>query len=219
MTVIPGDCRDVMATMDAHSVDAIVTDFPRKFGLFGTMESYNREAGTVLETPPGVTPKGLASMCINDTPALKLDAISELAAGTAGEHLVCADLLISGFRAFIADQNCPYDVVVDVGDRIVRVQVKTTKYQRSIPQRASHIPAYMWHVRRAGKGGQRLYGEGEFDVLALVALDIRRIAYMPPSLLKQTVHLRPPHADPNTGKHFEQFPFDRALRELGVTHA
>ena len=47
-----GDCLDVMATFDAESIDAIVTD---------------------------------------------------LAAGTAGEHLVCADLLLAGYRAFLAD--------------------------------------------------------------------------------------------------------------------
>lgn len=46
----------------------------------------------------------------------KVDAvITDLAAGAAGEHLVCADLLLQGYRAFLSDQNCPYDVAVDVG--------------------------------------------------------------------------------------------------------
>lgn len=158
-------------------------------------------------------------MCTNHTHAHKLNAISDLAAGTAGEHLVCADLLMSGYRAFLADQNCPYDVLVDVDGRVIRVQVKTTKYQRSIPQRANHIPAYMWHVRRAGKAGQRLYAEGEFDVLALVALDIQQIAYVPPSMLKQTFHIRPPSAESTAGKRFEHFTFDIALVEVGVRNA
>lgn len=78
--------------------------------------------------------------------------------------------------------------------------------------RATHIPAYLWHVRRAGKGGVRSYAVGEFDLLALVALDIRRIAYLAPSHTKQTVHIRPPGAV--GGKHFDHYPFGLALREV-----
>ena len=79
--------------------------------------------------------------------------VTDLAAGAAGEHLVCADLLMQGYRAFLADQNCPYDVAVDVGDRLIRVQVKATRAPKAVPQRVGHFPAYQWHVRRAGKGG------------------------------------------------------------------
>lgn len=138
--------------------------------------------------------------------------VTDLAAGTAAEHLVCADLLLAGWRAFLADQNCAYDVAVDVGGRLVRVQVKSTRTQRSIPQRAEHIPAYMWHVRRAGKAGKRTYEANAFDLLALVALDIRRIAYLPPSEHKQTIHIRPDGAP--GGKHFDDYPFQRSIREM-----
>jgi len=141
--------------------------------------------------------------------------VTDLAAGTAAEHLVCADLLLAGYRAFLADQNCAYDVAVDVAGRLVRIQVKATRCQRAIPQRANHVPAYLWHVRRAGKGGARTYAVGEFDMLALVALDIRRIAYLPPSDAKQTVHIRPPGAP--GGKQFDGYPFARALSE--ISHA
>lgn len=138
--------------------------------------------------------------------------VSDLAAGTAAEHLVCADLLMSGWRAFLADQNCPYDVAVDVGGRLIRIQVKATRQERAVPQRGSYTPAYLWHVRRAGKAGHRTYAEGEFDLLALVALDIRRIAYMPPSLQRQTVHIRPPGA--MSGKQFDDYPFVKAMAEV-----
>lgn len=152
---------------------------------------------------------------LKEMPDASVDAvITDLAAGTAAEHLVCADLLLHGYRAFLADQNCPYDVAVDLGGRLVRLQVKATRGQRSIPQRREHIPAYMWHVRRAGKGGKRLYRQGDFDLLALVALDIRRIAYLPPSDHKQTIHIRPPGAQ--GGKHFDDFPFARAITEIGA---
>jgi hypothetical protein len=145
----------------------------------------------------------------------RVDAcVTDLSAGTAAEHLVCADLLLGGWRAFLADQNCPYDVAVDIGGRLVRIQVKATRRPRAIPQRRSQIPAYMWHVRRAGKAGRRTYGENDFDLLALVALDIRQIAYLPPSTFKQTVHIRPPGA--TGGKQFDQFTFPTAIRSLSV---
>ena len=138
--------------------------------------------------------------------------VTDLAAGTAAEHLVCADLLLAGWRAFLSDQNCPYDVAVDVAGRLVRIQVKATRRQRLTPQRVADVPAYMWHVRRAGKGGLRVYNAADFDLLALVALDIRRIAYLPPSHTKQTVHIRPPGAP--GGKHFDNYPFRKAIGEL-----
>lgn len=160
--------------------------------------------------------------CRDILPTLgKVDAVvTDLAAGTAAEHLVCADLLLQGYRAFLADQNCPYDVAVDIGGRLVRIQVKATRAARALPQRVGHFPAYMWHVRRAGKGGRRVYGANEFDLLALVALDCRRIAYLPPSDHRQTVHIRahdnasaPAHGG-KCGKTFEQFPFAAALGGL-----
>jgi hypothetical protein len=142
-----------------------------------------------------------------------VDAIvTDLAAGTAAEHLVCADLLLGGWRAFLADQNCPHDIAVEINGRLIRVQVKATRQQRAIPQNAAHTPAYMWHVRRAGKAGARTYAVDDFDLLALVALDIRRIAYLPPSEHRQTIHIRPPGSA--GGKQFDDYPFTRALAML-----
>ena len=134
--------------------------------------------------------------------------LTDLTIGIAAEHLVCFDLLMMGHRAFMSDQNCPYDIAVDCGS-LIRVQVKATRCQRAIPQKVSHIPAYMWHVRRAGKGGLRNYLADEFDVLALVALDVRLIAYLPPSEQKQTIHIRPPGSI--GGKQFCDYSFSRAV--------
>ncbi len=143
--------------------------------------------------------------------------VSDLSLGTAAEHLVCADLLLQGYRAFLSDQNCPYDVVVDIGARLVRIQVKATAEPRRTPQRVGDFLTYQWYVRRAGKGGRRVYAMGEFDLLALVATDARRVAYLPPEEQRQTVHIRP-HDDPRDlgsgakfGKTFGQYPFARAL--------
>ncbi|WP_162240739.1 group I intron-associated PD-(D/E)XK endonuclease [Leifsonia sp. Leaf264] len=136
-----------------------------------------------------------------------LDAIDDTTAGTAAEHLVCADLLLSGYSAFPADQTRPYDVVVDVGGRMLRVQVKSTRYAKPLPQRQAEILAYHWHPRRrssrTNQTRPRTYG-AEFDVLAVVALDSQQIAYLPASQATQTIQIRAKTSGP--GKHFSDFP-------------
>lgn len=106
---------------------------------------------------------------------------SDLAVGIAGEHLVVADLLLAGYRAIMAEQHCPYDIVVDVGDRLARIQVKSARKASAETRRSGgrYTPAYKWSTRRSGKRGLRQYSIDGFDILALVALDIRRVAYLP----------------------------------------
>lgn len=149
-----------------------------------------------------------------------MKTITDLAAGTAAEHLVAADLLLKGYNAFLADQCCAYDVAVDIQGRLVRVQVKSTRFPKPIPNNPKARPAYMWNVRRSGKAGARQYQAGAFDMLALVALDSQQIAYLPPSFQVTTVHIRnhedsaPPIHGGKTGKTFAQFPFEKAVVEV-----
>lgn len=143
--------------------------------------------------------------------------------GKAAEHLVCADLIMAGYRAFLTDQGLPYDVVVDINGRLLRVQVKSTSGLRKVPQRKDEHLKYMWHVRRAGKGNSRLIGNDEFEILALVAMDIRVVAYMPiTDGVMQTVHLGPPGAVQHSkfGRTIHQtidkYPFSQALEKLAA---
>ncbi|CDL00283.1 protein of unknown function [Magnetospirillum gryphiswaldense MSR-1 v2] len=107
----------------------------------------------------------------------RLNVSRELELGKAAEHLACADLLLGGWTAYTTDQGLPYDVVVDVGNQLVRVQVKSTFCPKNPQPSNRSTPAYFFNIRRAGKGGKRTYGESEFDVYALVALDRRAVAY------------------------------------------
>ena len=54
------------------------------------------------------------------------NAVSDLETGRAAEHLVVADLILSGYRAFLTEQGLPYDVVLDCGEKLYRLQVKAT---------------------------------------------------------------------------------------------
>lgn len=138
---------------------------------------------------------------------------SDLCVGTAAEHMVCADLLLAGYRAFRADQFCPYDVAVEHAGRLIRIQVKATRRPRAVPQRRKQTDAYLFHVKRAGKGGNRRYTDLDFDVVALVALDILRIAYYRIGRLRQAVHLIVPGQEHVTrlGKSFDSATFVSCL--------
>ena len=102
---------------------------------------------------------------------------AEMEVGRAGEYLVMADLLLNGWVAYPTSQGVPYDIAVDIGNRVLRVQVKSTKMPKTPASLNRGTPLYVFHTRRAGKGGRRRYSAEDFDVLALVALDRRLIAY------------------------------------------
>lgn len=144
-----------------------------------------------------------------------------LEVGKAAEHIVCADLILLGYRAYLTDQGLPYDVVVDHDRRLFRIQVKATVAPKPVPKR-NHTPKYQWHVRRSGKGAYRIIGNDEFEILALVAVDIRAIAYIPiDDRVRQTVHLRPPgvgtaivRTKAFTNKSVNEYPFADALRQV-----
>lgn len=127
--------------------------------------------------------------------------ISDLAAGKVGEYLVCADLILRGYTAFPSEQGLPYDVVADINGRLLKVQVKTTRGLRQVPQRKDDASGYLFHVGKCGKGGVKQYSDFDVNLFALVALDDRVIGYMNPSGVKRTMIFRAPQ---NRGKHHDE---------------
>lgn len=116
-----------------------------------------------------------------------------LEVGKAAEHLVCADLILAGHKAFLSDQGLPYDLIVDLGKRLIRVQVKST-YRPIIYPDTPNIAKYSWTVRRVGKGARRIIGNDEFDILALVGLDLKAIGYVAiTDKVPTTIRIRPPN--------------------------
>lgn len=119
----------------------------------------------------------------------------ELQIGKAGEHLVCFDLILQGYNAFLADQGLPFDVLVEKDGKLKTIQVRssgkiiTYKHAKDI---------YRFGTRR-GKGRKIKdhAAEIEVDYYAFVALDIKQIAYIPiiemssrNGKVKQTVDLK-----------------------------
>lgn len=110
--------------------------------------------------------------------------------GTAGEHIVCADLIMRGHVAFITSAGLSYDVVADIGGRLVRVAVKSTTIARPRIGRKLTRPCYQFGITR--RGGKHRYSPGEADLVALVALDRRLVAYLPCDKCPTLIHLDEP---------------------------
>ena len=47
----------------------------------------------------------------------------DLQVGKAGEYLVCFDLIMKGFVAYPSEQGLPYDLVLDTGNKMLKIQV------------------------------------------------------------------------------------------------
>ena len=80
-------------------------------------------------------------------------------------------------------------------------------------------PGYLYNVRRAGKAGRRQYADDEFDIVALVAMDVRIVAYLPfKGQIMQTICLRPPghvgSARTERTRTIDQFPVEAAMAAL-----
>lgn len=111
-----------------------------------------------------------------------MQTISDLQAGKAGEYLVCADLILNGHIAFPSEQGLPYDIILACNGKILKVQVKTTRKHRAMPQRKSHTPCYLFYIGCNGKNKRwNNYHKNDVDLFALVALDSKTIAYIPNS--------------------------------------
>ena len=139
----------------------------------------------------------------------------ELKAGAAGEHLVCADLFIRGFTATRTGIPGPWDIIAEVDRHLVKIQVKTTLAARPFPQeRQRHVIGYTWQIRH-GKGAGRKYADGLVDIFALVALDVRRIAYVISAERLQTFQIASPGFSKSpTAKTFDQYSWEITSAKL-----
>jgi hypothetical protein len=114
---------------------------------------------------------------------------NSLAIGKAAEHLVCADLLLRGFNAMLADAGQPFDILVIIGKVIYTIQVKA----RTSPtvQKNHTLPRYAF----------KLYEKQPWesvDFYALVALDINKIAYVTKEEAKRDMRFSPDPLDTNS---------------------
>lgn len=73
----------------------------------------------------------------------------------------------------------PYDLVVDLGEKFLKIQVKTTEKKRLIKK----LPIYTFKLKMGGKKKRQRLLEKDVDFFAFVALDILTVAYLPSKTL------------------------------------
>lgn len=137
--------------------------------------------------------------------------------GKAGEHLVCANLILSGYKAYLSDQGLPYDVIVDINNKLLRIQVKTTLQSTFIPQRRQNYKSYKFHCRRCGKGGRREYSNDELDIVAFVCVKDNLIGYLNIKDVRTTMYFRTKqqkYFSAKQGIYLEDLSFDKVIKEL-----
>jgi hypothetical protein len=153
--------------------------------------------------------------------------------GDAGEHIVCADLLLAGWNAYQSAQGLPYDVVADISGRLIRIAVKSTAAAKPRFNRGTKARScYRFNVQRpsrlsSGASVIKTYTAEHADMVALVALDIRRVAYVALSDCKRMMEVFSPYSEPGENrmgpkdggrKRFELMTFDRALNQTTGYH-
>lgn len=157
-------------------------------------------------------------MMFHDTKIRDATGESANRIGRAGEHIVCAELLMAGYECFLAEGKAPYDIIADVDGKLVRIQVKATSGARLSPQRKNETPAYTFSARRVGKLQRKGYEPGQADLVAYVAIDRRIVAYLPAARIAQSSVFRIREFAPmyvcQTGMFIDDFPLSAALASL-----
>ena len=93
--------------------------------------------------------------------------------GECGVALTIYCLRNMGLNAYEVGDACHYDVLVDVRSGVLRVQVKSTsKSDGSGTYRFNHTKGH-----RSTQLGVRAYDGGDYDVLALAALSVKRVVF------------------------------------------
>lgn len=107
--------------------------------------------------------------------------LSTQAKGVASEKLVEVDLILQGFDTFQpTSQELPYDLVAQKDNKFHRIQVK-------MGQKKAKNKIYV--DARKGSAKVRNYSDSDYDVLAVVDLETRKVAYIPKEKINVTATL------------------------------
>lgn len=120
------------------------------------------------------------------------------------------DLLKHGFNCMQAPAGSRYDIVADFGDiGMKRIQVKSVLGLRTSSGR---YKSYMFR-------SHKIYKPGDFDIIAMVALDVDIIAYMLPAefISKHSMKFQPPDYQSRwrkTNYNIDSFPLAKVLKQI-----
>ena len=135
--------------------------------------------------------------------------------GELGELAVLYDLIKQGYDAYLISGSHAYDIVLDIGTKILKVQVKTTNYLYSY-KKVRNI--YKFHTNRPGLRVR--YKKKDIDLMALIALDCNVIAYIPynrSASASTTFRSRKiVYAHKSNARYLEDYPLSKCLKHFGA---
>lgn len=97
--------------------------------------------------------------------------------GKAGEHLVVADLLISGYNAFLTDKGNSHDIIFETKDGFKTIEVRSTLTSYTYKGKDFKKDMYIFHLKK-GRGSTKRFKKIP-DYLALCVISKNLIAYIP----------------------------------------
>ena len=90
--------------------------------------------------------------------------------GTASEHLVCADIWLQGYKAYMVPGDV-FDVILKSENQLLRLQVKSSSFNQY-----SH-KSLTFSLNRGCKS-KKLYQVDEIDAWAFVDLVYKKVCYV-----------------------------------------
>jgi len=89
--------------------------------------------------------------------------------GKAGEYLACFDANINGYSCSLTTEESAYDIVLDTGKKLLKIQVKSSTYSRS-----KTFESLSFTVCRRNS----TISEYNVDMFAFVDIENRAVAWM-----------------------------------------
>ena len=136
--------------------------------------------------------------------------------GKAGEHLVCADLIMKGYKAFMVEHACHYDIILEHEGKLLKIQVKATRGPKAKEEKEK-TDSYLFHTMVMGKGSKKRYTKEQIDIIAVVALDKNEIAYVPVEEGKYNMSFKIEKSDcikAKGSRYFKDYPLERCLNKF-----
>ncbi|MEL0116909.1 MAG: group I intron-associated PD-(D/E)XK endonuclease [Pelagibacteraceae bacterium] len=100
--------------------------------------------------------------------------MSQTTTGLIGEHFAAGIVLSLGWRVSMCQQD-KVDLLAWKEDEFIRIQVKTAQLSG---EKDARIPVYHFQFG-AGRTGKTLGSKKDYDILCLIAYDVRKALFMP----------------------------------------
>ena len=90
--------------------------------------------------------------------------------GTASEHLVCADIWLQGYKAYMVPGDV-FDVILKAENQLLKLQVKSSSFNEYSHKKLTYC-------LNSGCNNKKLYQISEIDAWAFVDLIYKKVCYM-----------------------------------------